>query len=164
MTQLLPLEEAICWLEECVALAAEAVEAGHHPFAALLLAPDRRTVLLRQGNLDQVNHAESLIAREAAARYSLATRAQCILVTTVEPCAMCAGTQYWAAIGGLVYGLSERRLLELTGDHPENPTLDLPCRVVFGAGQRPVQVMGPIPEMEERIASQHRSFWTRQGI
>ena len=49
---------------------------------------------------------------------------------------MCAGAIYWAGIGRLVYGLSEHRLRELTGNHPENPTLDLPCREVFASGQR----------------------------
>jgi tRNA(Arg) A34 adenosine deaminase TadA len=74
---------------------------------------------------------------------------------------MCAGTQYWAGIGGLVYGMSERRLLELTGDHPDNPTLDLPCRAVFAAGQRAITVMGPIAALEVQIAAQHRAFWHR---
>lgn len=161
MTSLLTVDEAVHWLGEAIAVAAQAAEAGHHPFGALLLGPDRRTVLLRQGNVDQVNHAESLIAREAAQRFSAGVRAQCILVSTVEPCAMCAGTQYWAGIGGLVYGLSERRLLELTGDHPDNPTLDLPCRTVFAAGQRAIRVMGPVAALEAQIAAQHRAFWHR---
>ena len=34
----------------------------------------------------------------------------------------------------------------MTGDHPENPTLDLPCRVAFAAGQRKVGVLGPLLE------------------
>ncbi len=56
---------------------------------------------------------------------------------------MCAGTQYWAHIGKLVYGMSERRLLELTGNHAENPTLDLPCREVFARGQKAIAGVGP---------------------
>ena len=58
-----------------------------------------------------------------------------------------------------MYGLSERRLLELTGNHAENPTLDLPCRTVFGAGQKTIDVVGPVPEVEEEIAALHRGFW-----
>jgi tRNA(Arg) A34 adenosine deaminase TadA len=72
---------------------------------------------------------------------------------------MCAGAVYWAGVGRLVYGLGERRLRELTGDHPENPTLDLPCRAVFAAGQRDVAVIGPALEDEaERV---HRGAWAR---
>jgi tRNA(Arg) A34 adenosine deaminase TadA len=34
--------------------------AGHHPFAAVLVAPDGETILDRQGNIDTVNHAVPL--------------------------------------------------------------------------------------------------------
>jgi tRNA(Arg) A34 adenosine deaminase TadA len=74
---------------------------------------------------------------------------------------MCAGTQYWAHIGRLAYGMSERALLALTGDHPENPTLDLPCREVFARGQKAVEVIGPVPAVEAEIAELHRVFWRR---
>ena len=143
------------------AVARHAMQAGHHPFGAILVAPDGRTVLMEQGNVNTVNHAESVLARDAAERYSPEYLWGCTLVTTVEPCAMCAGTQYWAHIGQLVYGMSEARLLALTGNHTENPTLDLPCREVFGRGQKPVQVIGPVPEVEDEIAGLHRDFWRR---
>ena len=125
----------------------------------VLVAPDHQTVLLAQGNVDSVNHAEAVLAREAAARWTPDFLWYCTLVTTVEPCSMCAGTQYWAHIGRVVYGMSEARLLELTGNHAENPTLDLPCREVFARGQKAVQVMGPFAEVEPQIAALHRSFW-----
>ena len=155
-------DEAIAWLRQANAVAQRAVESGHHPFGALLVAPDGRTVLLEQGNVDSVNHAESVLAREAARRFDAATLWGSTLVTTVEPCAMCAGTQYWAHIGRLVYGLSERHLLELTGNHAENPTLDLPCREVFAHGQKAVEVIGPVAEVEEEIAALHRAFWPQR--
>ena len=136
--------------------------AGHHPFAALLVAPDDETVLLEQGNVDAVNHAEAVLAREAARLHAPEFLWRCTLVTTVEPCAMCAGTQYWAHIGWLVYGLSERALLDITGAHAENPTLDLPCRDVFARGQKAIDVMGPVPEVEDEIAALHRGFWARR--
>ena len=123
------------------------------------MAPDGKTVLLEQGNVDTVNHAEAVLARDAAARYRPDYLWGCTLVTTVEPCAMCAATQYWAHIGGLVYGMSESRLLEITGNHEENPTLDLPCRDVFARGQKAVEVVGPVPEAEATIAEVHQAFW-----
>jgi tRNA(Arg) A34 adenosine deaminase TadA len=151
--------QAVTLLRLANGVARAAKDAGHHPFGALLVAPDNETVWMTQGNIDTVNHAESTLAREAAKRYDAATLAQCTLVTTVEPCAMCAGTQYWANIGRLVYGLSERRLLQLTGAAHENPTMDLPCRTVFAAGQKSIEVIGPIPDVEEEIAELHRGFW-----
>jgi len=133
--------------------------AGHHPFGALLVAPDGETVLLEQGNVDQVNHAEAVLAREAARQHAPAFLWQCTLVTTVEPCAMCAGTQYWAHIGRVIYGMEERTLLALTGNHAQNPTLDLPCREVFRRGQKDIRVIGPVTEVADEIAALHRRFW-----
>ena len=154
-------EPALRHLHRAHAGARAAMEAGRHPFGALLVDGDGETVLLEQSNVDTVEHAESLLAREAARRFAPERLWRCTLVTTVEPCAMCAGTQYWAHIGRLVYGMSERDLLAHTGNHAENPTLDLPCREVFARGQRPVQVIGPVPALEERIATAHRTFWQR---
>ena len=151
--------QVIAALRRANAIAARALAAGHHPFGAVLVAADGETVLVEQGNVDAVNHAEAVLAREAAARFDAATLWGCTLATTVEPCAMCAGTQYWAHIGRLVYGMSERRLLDLTGNHSENPTLDLPCREVFARGQKAVQVIGPVPEVEDEVAALHRHFW-----
>jgi tRNA(Arg) A34 adenosine deaminase TadA len=152
-------EQVIRHLLAANALAERAVAAGHHPFGAILVGPDDETVLLEQGNVDSVNHAEAVLAREAARRFDAATLWRSSLVTTVEPCAMCAGTQYWAHIGRLVYGMSERDLLALTGAHPENPTLDLPCREVFVRGHKPIEVIGPVREVETAIATLHRGFW-----
>ena len=152
-------EQAVRHLRRANQIAQDAVAKGRHPFGALLVAADDETVLLEHANVDNVNHAEAVLARVAAHRFDAATLWRCTLVTTVEPCAMCAGTQYWAHIGKLVYGLSERQLLHITGSHEENPTLDLPCREVFARGQKPVQVMGPVAAVEEEIAAVQRAFW-----
>ena len=141
------------------AVAQRALAAGHHPFGAVLVAPDHETVLIEQGNVDSVNHAEAALARDAARRFGSDCLWHCTLYTTVEPCCMCAGTLYWANIGRLVYGMQERRLLALTGNHAENPTLDLPCREVFARGQKAIQVCGPVAEVEAEIAALHVGFW-----
>ena len=145
------------------AIAQRALDAGHHPFGALLVAPDQETVLLEQGNVDSVNHAEAVLARNAAQRFDAAALWGCTLYTTVEPCCMCAGTQYWAHIGGMVYGMEERHLLQLTGNHAGNPTLDLPCREVFAHGQKNIRVWGPVAEVEQEIAALHVAFWKRSA-
>jgi tRNA(Arg) A34 adenosine deaminase TadA len=141
-------------------LAHAALQDGHHPFGALLLDADGATILLEQGNVSSVEHAESVLARNAALRFAPERLWHCTLVATVEPCAMCAATQYWAHIGRLVYGMSECRLRELTGNHAENPTLDLPCRDVFARGQKAIEVIGPVAEIEDEIAALHRGFWS----
>lgn len=152
-------EQVVYALKRANDVARRAMTLGKHPFGAVLVAPDGHTVLAEQGNVDTVNHAESTLARTAASNYTPEYLWQCTLVTTVEPCAMCAGTQYWAHIGNLVFGMTERRLLELTGNHAENPTMDLPSRTVLAAGQKRISVTGPVPQVEDEIAALHRNFW-----
>src|SRR6185295_9933992 len=118
-------------LRSADAVAREAAAHGHHPFGAVLVGPDDR-VLMRQGNLDAVRHAETELARRAAAAYPADYLWRCTLVTTFEPCAMCAGTIYWANIGSVVYGVEETKLLALTGASQENPTMSLSSRTVLG--------------------------------
>jgi len=149
-------------LQRANAVAQRSLDAGHHPFGAVLVGPDHETVLAEQGNVDTVNHAEAVLAREAATLHSAEFLWSCTLYTTVEPCCMCAGTQYWAHIGRLVYGMEERRLLALTGSDAQNPTMDLPCRDVFKHGQKAIRVWGPVAEVEAEIAALHIGFWQGQ--
>jgi tRNA(Arg) A34 adenosine deaminase TadA len=143
-------------------VARRAASMGRHPFGALLVAPDGETVLAEQGNIDTVNHAESTLARHAAGTYPGAYLRDCTLITTFEPCAMCAGTVYWAGIGRVVFGASEEALLALTGNHDENPTLSLPCREVFARGQRAVEVIGPVAALEAELLAPHQGFWVKR--
>ena len=151
--------QIVALLRQANRVAEKSLRQGHHPFGAVLVGPDHATVLMTQGNVDSVNHAESVLAREAARRWSPDELWHCTLYTTVEPCAMCAGTQYWAHIGRVVYGMSEHRLLQMTGNHAENPTLDLPCRELFARGQKDIEVIGPVAEVEDEIAALHLRFW-----
>lgn len=143
-------------------LADRARAGGDHPFGALLADPDG-TVVLEAGNTvvtsrDVTGHAETNLVSAATRRFSRQELSSLTLITSCEPCAMCSGAIYWSGIGAVVYGLSERGLLALTGDDPENPTLDLPCRTVLGAGQRPIAVTGPMLEAE--AAASHTGFWS----
>lgn len=146
-------------LRRANAVAARAMAQGHHPFGAVLVAADHETVLLEQGNIDSVNHAESTLARRAAEKFSEAERWTMTLYSTAEPCVMCSGTQYWANIGRLVYGMSERQLLDLTGNNSENPTLDVPSRYVFSRGQKGIRTWGPVDDVVDEIAELHKAFW-----
>ncbi|CAN5362904.1 nucleoside deaminase [soil metagenome] len=140
-------------------VARRAMAMGRHPFGAVLVAPDHETVLADQGNIDTVHHAEATLARAASLNFPAATLWDCTLYTTFEPCAMCAGTTYWAHIGRIVYGASEERLLALTGSDSQNPTLALPCREVFARGQKPVRVFGPFEEVEDEFVALQAGFW-----
>ena len=97
------------YLRLAVEIATESRASGNHPFGALLVGPEG-DVLLSSGNTyarDRgVGHAEANVARAAAQQYDPTFLEQCTLVTSVEPCCMCAGAYYWAGIGTVVYGLS----------------------------------------------------------
>lgn len=137
----------------------EVVESGHPPFGAVLVAPDGETVLMKQGNVSLMDHAETVSSRLAFAQYEPDYLWECTLVTTVEPCAMCSGNIYWANIGNVVYGVEEITVRELTGADKRNPTMNLPCRTVFKAGQKPIKVVGPVPELENELLAPHRTYW-----
>ena len=154
-------EQDLTLLRKSFDVARRALENGTHPFGAILVGPDGE-VLLEQGNAympdhDMTGHAERVLMTRASTHYSPEFLADSSMYTSAEPCAMCAGAAYWAGLGRVVYGLSERSLKEITGNHPENPTLDLPCRIVFEAGQRKVEVLGPL--LEEEAAALHEGIW-----
>ena len=135
--------------------------AGNHPFGAILVGPDG-TVLMEAGNAhgdagDRTGHAERILMTRASMAYPAIFMADCTMYSSAEPCAMCAGAAYWAGVGRVVYGLSEREMGEIIGPHPENLTLDLPCRVVLSAGQRRTEVVGPLLEDESRAVQE--GFW-----
>ena len=149
-------------LRRTIALSEQAKARGKHPFAALIV-DENGEVLAEAGNAfgwpdgDATGHAELVAVREASKKFPPQRLAKATLYSSAEPCAMCAGAIYWSGISRLVYALSEERLLLLTGNHPENPTLALPCRDVFARGQRVVEVIGPI--LEDEAAAPHRDFW-----
>ena len=140
--------------------------AGDHPFGSVLADGEGRA-LMEQGNGykseggDRTAHAERLLASRAARAYDLKFLARCTLYTSAEPCVMCPGAIYWAGIGRVVYGQTEKALKDETGAHEENPTLDLPCALVFAAGQRPTEVVGPL--LEDEAAQLQADFWGARG-
>ncbi|WP_157015595.1 nucleoside deaminase [Mesorhizobium xinjiangense] len=148
-------------IRHTIDLAAESRARGDHPFAALLAGPDGQILLEAMNTCgtkgDRTGHAERNLMTEASLKYDPAFLATCTMYTSAEPCAMCAGSVYWAGVGRVVHGMSEKALKELIGPDPENLTMDLPCRDVFSAGQRLVEVVGPL--LSEESAAVHEGFW-----
>jgi len=155
-------DQDLAYLRRSFDVARRSREGGDHPFGSVLVGPAGE-VLREQGNGytseggDRTAHAERLLASWAARAHDLPFLQRCTLYSSAEPCAMCAGAIYWSGIGRVVYGQSEKGLKEQTGAHEENPTLDLPCRVVFGAGQRATEVVGPL--LEDEAAALQAGAW-----
>jgi tRNA(Arg) A34 adenosine deaminase TadA len=151
------------FLRRSFEVARRAATHGNHPFGAILVDQDGNVLLeVENGYLpdhDGTAHAERLLATRACTSLAADVRKTATLYSSAEPCAMCAGAIYWAGIGRLVYGLSEDRLRAITGNHPENPTLNLPCREVLASGQRVTEVIGPL--LEDEAAALHHGVWNK---
>jgi tRNA(Arg) A34 adenosine deaminase TadA len=149
------------FLRRSFEVARRAIAHGNHPFGAILIDQHRNVLIEAENGYmpahDGTAHAERLLATQACTTLSPDILRNATLYSSAEPCAMCAGAIYWAGIGRLVYGLSEHRLRIVTGNHPENPTLDLPCRKVFERGQRPIEVVGPL--LEDEAEAVHEGAW-----
>jgi tRNA(Arg) A34 adenosine deaminase TadA len=155
-------EQDLSFLRRAIELAREARNDGRHPFGSLVVNRHGEIVVAALNNAvrpkgDPTQHAESLACSQAAQLLPEAELAQCTLYTSTEPCAMCAGAIYWTGIGRVVYALAETGLLNYTGSHTGNPTLDLPCRDVFGRGQKQIAVAGPL--LEDEAGKVHEGFW-----
>jgi len=162
-TNLRPAERDDYFLRRSFEVASRARAHGNHPFGAVLVDQNGNVLLEAENGYmpthDGTAHAERLLATQACTTLGGDVLAKATLYSSAEPCAMCAGAIYWAGIGRVVYGLSEQRLRSVTGDHPENPTLDLPCREVFRSGQRAIEVVGPL--LEDEAEALHAGVWTK---
>ena len=116
-------------------------------------APQQQQLRLLTEAVQRLAEADELWAKAAEALQ------QTTMYVSAEPCAMCAGTIYWAGIGRVVYAMSEHKLKGIIGPHPDNLTLDLPCRTVFAAGQRAVEVIGPLAEDDPEFVGVHDGAW-----
>jgi tRNA(Arg) A34 adenosine deaminase TadA len=150
------------FLRQAIALSASSRANGNHPFGALLVSKSGEVLLTAENrgpiDHDATAHAERLLMTQASKTLSADILHSATMYTSAEPCAMCAGAAYWAGIGRIVYALSETRLKEHIGPHLENLTMNLPCRVVLAAGQRPIEVIGPA--LENEALAIHKDFWT----
>ena len=151
------------YIRRAIDVSQKAREHGNTPFGAVLV-DGSGDIILEQENIEITEsnctgHAETTLMVKASKLYTKDFLWQCSLYSTAEPCAMCSGAIYWGNVGRVVYGISETRLLELTGDDQQNPTFDLPCREIFARGQKKIQVIGPFPEIEAEVVKVHAGYW-----
>jgi tRNA(Arg) A34 adenosine deaminase TadA len=149
------------FIHRSIELAAESRKAGNHPFGALLVSPDSE-ILMEKFNTfgekgDSTDHAERFLMTRASVTHPVEFLRGCTMYTSAEPCAMCAGSVYWSGVGRVVHRMSEHDMKEMIGPNPENLTMDITCRTIFAAGQRPLEVVGPL--LSEESAVVHKNFW-----
>ena len=83
--------------------------------------------------------------------------AKSTLYSATEPVRCAPARFYWAGIGRVVYGLSEKGLKAQIRAHDKSPHLGLSCEIVFSAGQRATEVIGPL--LEDEAAALQADFW-----
>jgi tRNA(Arg) A34 adenosine deaminase TadA len=148
-------------LRRCVDLAAEAVEAGDHPFGSVLagaggqvLAEDRNR---ENTAADATRHPEFELARWAAANMTAAARSAATVYTSGEHCPMCAAAHAWVGLGRIVYVSSSEQLaawLAELGVPPSSPVRALAIREVAPG----LTVQGPVAGLDEQVRELHRRF------
>jgi tRNA(adenine34) deaminase len=121
-----------------------AMEAGELPYGAAVIGPDGGALAISHDRVattgDPTRHGEF-----DAVRAAIAVRggdlSGCILVSTIEPCAMCSAAAWYAGIATAAFGLSMRELQAIRPDALEaalGPVddlyLDLPRRLEPLAG------------------------------
>ena len=152
-------------LRLAISVAWQAREHGNHPFGAVLVDEHNQVILQAENTVttgrDPTGHAETNLVRLATRDLSSGQLARCTLYSSTEPCAMCAGAIHWGQIGRLVYALGEEDLYAIIG--PSTGHLLLPCREVFAHSQRPIEVHGPVAELEVEARAVHANFWTVPG-
>ena len=96
----------------CALLEAQAAaERGEVPVGAALFSAEGQ-LLARSGNRivelkDPTAHAEMLVIRQASAALANERLTGAVLVSTLEPCVMCAGAIAHARVARLVFGASD---------------------------------------------------------
>lgn len=148
-------------LRRCVALAAEALEAGDKPFGSVLV--DGEGQVLREdrnraNSVDATYHPEIAVARWAAQNMTADARAKAVVYTSGEHCAMCSAAHAWAGLGRIIYVSSSKQLgawMEEMGETSTSPINLLSIQEV--APNVPVE--GPIAGLDEEVkALQRRSL------
>ncbi len=99
------------WMQQAIALAAEAGAVGEVPVGALLLDKQGGVIATsqnrKQRDQDPTAHAEILAIQTGCQRLGHWRLNECTLYVTLEPCPMCTGAIIQARLGLLVYGTSD---------------------------------------------------------
>src|SRR5690625_1764918 len=109
----MPRPAEMKYLERCIALATEALEAGDQPFGLVLVSAAGEIlfeVRNRTASGDATRHPEFEIARWAARDMDEKARAAATVYTSGEHCPMCAAAHGWVGLGRIVYISSSRQL------------------------------------------------------
>jgi len=102
---------------------------GNHGFGAVIVKNNETISLahdLDETGSDPTAHAELLAIRKASLRIGK-DLSGCFLISTHEPCPMCAGAIIWSRIEGIAYGFGISDAMAQGRDR-----IDVACEEIFG--------------------------------
>ncbi len=153
------------FLQQCVDLAQQALEAGDEPFGSVLADANGIEVFADRNRVsggDHTRHPEFEIARWAAHHLTLEQRAAATVYTSGEHCPMCAAAHAWVGLGPIVYATSGAQLTQWLQewDIPPAPVAPLPITTVAPN----IPVSGPHPEFSDAVRTLQARFYGITGF
>ncbi|MDO5512866.1 nucleoside deaminase [Corynebacterium sp.] len=140
------------WLARAVDLAARALDSGDEPYGSVLVGADGTELFADHNRIsggDATRHPEFAIARWAAENLAPAERAEAVVYTSGEHCAMCSAAHGWVGLGRIVYAASSAQISAWRKElgHPPAPVRAIPIQDVVPG----LAVDGPDEELGARV-------------
>lgn len=113
--------------------------AGESPFGALIARGNGEVIVAVHNTVradcDPTSHAEINAIRRACRQLGTIDLSGHVLVTTCEPCPMCAAAAHWAKLDAVVYGATINDAVAAGFNE-----LRLPCSSLFQQGESPTNI------------------------
>lgn len=127
--------------------AIEAKKLGDSPFGALIIN-ENNDIIARAGNTASSEnsvtyHAEINAIQQAEYNRGKGKLKGCTLVSSAEPCPMCASAILWSGLSKLVYGVSIYTLQSKGVDQ-----IEIGCREILHHAEQNIEIIGPRLEKE----------------
>ncbi|PWN04522.1 tRNA-specific adenosine deaminase [Nocardioides silvaticus] len=153
------------FLDRCVELAREALDAGDDPFGSVLVS-GAGVVLAEARNKEQTAadptaHPELELAIWANRNLSTNERAAATVYTSGEHCPMCAAAHGWVGLGPIVFAASSAQLTTWRASWglPDSPVASIPASAVLPG----TTVVGPVSPYDELMMPIHQDAAARRG-
>lgn len=140
------------WLARAVDLARQALDAGDEPYGSVLVGADGTELFADHNRIsggDATRHPEFAIARWAAGNLTAQGRADAVVYTSGEHCAMCSAAHGWVGLGRIVYAASSAQIGQWRAElgHPPAAVNAIPVQDVVPG----IVVDGPDEEQGARV-------------
>ena len=127
--------------------AIDAKKLNDGPFGALVL-DEQNEIIARAGNTTNSDHSITYHAQTNAIQQTEYNRGKgklkgSTLVSSAEPCPMCASAIAWSGLRKVIYGVSIESLKAEGFDQ-----IDIGCREILERANYPIKVIGPRLEKE----------------